>query len=416
LQDVVTSRRVFCAHNAWDFDRRVWEAKGLPAPSDWLDTLPHARAAGLPGGLDEIGQRLFGMGKSPVGKNLIKKLCRPERNGRFAEPTGDEVSRLVEYNITDVLLLARIYEVVQGAGESDVIAADWAINERGIYFDVAQAEKILRLERRVLDDVAARVSEMTVGEITVADLNRIDFLRNWLESLGAALPNLRRETIERFLRDQHAGGERSTIALVAPAVLAVLQARLMFSKTAMKKLPKAIQAVGADHRLRDQLIYHGGHTGRWTAEGVQVHNLPKAPNELDDLDNLIGCVDDYELFCGAVPDSVAVSDALTALIRPCFRAAPRHVLCVADFASIEARGLAWCAGEELLLQRFAAGEDVYCEFASMLFARRITKENKLDRNVGKIAMLGDSGRKEQSKTSIAILHWGAVSIPWCREC
>jgi DNA polymerase len=103
---------------------------------------------------------------------------------------------------------------------------------------------------------------------------------------------------------------------------------------------------------------------------------------------LVEAAGDPDAFRELLPPGVGVATAVSALLRPCLRAAPGKVLVVADFASIEARGVAWCAGEQGLLERFAAGGDVYCDLAGRLFGYAVTRAHERERKVGKIAILG----------------------------
>jgi DNA polymerase len=99
-------------------------------------------------------------------------------------------------------------------------------------------------------------------------------------------------------------------------------------------------------------------------------------------------VGDVERFKDLLPSAINTSDAVSALVRPCLRAAPGKMLCMGDFASIEARGVAWCADEQQQLDLFAQGADLYCDLASKLFGYEVTKKHKRERSVGKEAVLG----------------------------
>jgi hypothetical protein len=96
---------------------------GLPVPAAWLDALPEARAAGLRGGLDKLGLRLFGRGKDPGGKELVKKYCRPHK-GQFRPFDREAATRMARYNVADVLLLARLHDAVRDHAEPAVVALD----------------------------------------------------------------------------------------------------------------------------------------------------------------------------------------------------------------------------------------------------------------------------------------------------
>ncbi len=378
LAEALAAGRPLCAHNALDFDRHVWRARGLPEPSAWLDTLRDARAAGLPGKLDELGRRLLGVGKDKEGAKLVHRLCRPDRRGLFPPLTSAAAARLLQYNVADVLLLARLYGVVGGRAEPEVVALDDAVNERGVAFDVDLAEALIRLDGLAAREAGEEAERVTAGAVKAGDFRRHKLLMRWLRSRGVDLSDLKKDTVERLL----GGGG------LAEDVRRVLEARQAINRITTGKLEKAVATLHPDGRLRDLLVYHKAHTGRWTGHQVQPHNLPRPHHNLQDLGPLLESVHDLRQFREALPASVGLADALSALVRPCFRAGPGKLLCIGDFASIEARGTAWCARERRLLELFEQGGDAYCDFATAIFARPITKETKRERGVGKEAVLG----------------------------
>jgi DNA polymerase len=350
LAEAVAAGRAFCAHNARTFDSLVWAARGLPEPSRWLDTVPRCRAAGLPGALDAVGMQLFQVGKDPGGKRLIGRLCKPAKGGRFREPTPRDLAELLQYNLQDVLLLAKVYDAVPDHAEPDVLAVDRQINGRGIHFDPALAQRLLAIEDALLHELAAEAERLTGGEVVLADLNCLAYLLEWLQGRGIQVATLDKDVLDRLLRKRN----------LDPAVRAVLLARRAAGRKGLAKLKAAAARIGPDGRLRDAFAYAAAHTGRWKSFKPQLHNLPKpAPAVPADLEPLLAATDSLDSFRKALPAGVPVADGLSALIRPCFRAAPGKVLLIADYAQIEARTLAWLAGERALLDRFAAGEDVY---------------------------------------------------------
>jgi DNA polymerase len=379
LRAAMSAGRPFCAHNAFGFDALVWRAKQLPEPLRWIDTVPLARAAGLPGELDALGVRLFGIGKDNEGARLVSSINQAARRGNFEPLDPVKLRRIVQYNIHDVMLLAGLYHVVHGMGEPDVIAADRAINDRGVAFDAELARKLIRLSAATVDHTGRKVAIATNGEVTGKDLRRVDFILEWVDTQGVSLPDLQRHSMEHLLNSG---------ALITPAVHSVLAGRLAISRTTVTKLERAIAGQGVDGRLRDQFKYHGAHTGRWSGQHVQLQNLPRPHPELSDVSQLLALVDKPDEFVAAIPAGLSLADGVSALIRPCFCAAPGNVLCIADFAGVEARGVAWCAGESRQLELFAQGGDNYCDLATEIFGRVITSANKRERAVGKRAVLG----------------------------
>jgi DNA polymerase len=189
LATAIRAGRAICAHNAWGFDRHVWQARGLLEPSAWLDTLPLARAAGLPGSLDGVAAWLFGGRKDPAGKKLIDRFARPYGKGeRFRELTPDDWLALARYCARDVLLLAQAYPLLAGYAEAGVLPLDQAINERGVRLDRELARAVLDLEAADTTRLAALAEQLTGGEVSAGDLGRVAFLGAWLESKGCAVP------------------------------------------------------------------------------------------------------------------------------------------------------------------------------------------------------------------------------------
>lgn len=379
LAEAIAAGRPFCAHNAFDFDMRVWEAKGLPKPAEWLDTLPQARAAGLPGKLDDLGERLLGRGKDKEGAALVKRLCQPDRQGRFLPFTAARAEQVIRYNIADVLLLARVFQVVCDRGEPDVITLDHVINERGVGFDDHLARSLVRLESQLIGKLKAEVEQVTEGAIKADDLRRDKHLQRWLQLREVHLHDLRQATIQSYLDEEED---------VDPVVLRVLEARISANRITTSKLENALAVRDHDGRVRDLLVYHQAATGRWAGRRVQPHNLPRPHKDLKDMQPLLDAVNDPARFQSLLPSSVSAADALSALTRQCFRAAEGMKLCMVDFASIEARGVAWCANEAPLLERFQRGEDVYLGLAAHIFGRPVTAGDKAERQVGKVGILG----------------------------
>jgi DNA polymerase len=137
------------------------------------------------------------------------------------------------------------------------------------------------------------------------------------------------------------------------------------------------------------LVYHQAGTGRWAGRGFQVHNLPKPRVKRFPTEQLFAMYRDGNL----TPDTIkglglSVPDAIGGLIRGCLVPAPGNIFLVADYAAVEARGVAWLADEERLLEKFNADKDVYLDLATTLFGRPCTKADEKERGVGKIGILG----------------------------
>lgn len=179
----------------------------------------------------------------------------------------------------------------------------------------------------------------------------------------------------------------------------VLRLRTAVTRVAAGKLQNAIASLSPDGRLRDMHVYHAAHTGRYGGRRVQVQNLPGAVAGLD-IPKLLEAGVTYDNIVAAAGDFASPDDVISSLVRLCFVAAPGKVLLVCDYASIEARIVAWLAGETELLESFAAGRDTYCEMASRIYGRPITKADKAERKVGKDTVLGCGYQMSDSKFAI----------------
>jgi DNA polymerase len=435
VADAVASGRPVVAHNALNFDRFVWE-RFLPdhPVAAWADSLYAARAAGFPGSLDKLGAAAVGAGKDQA-KRLIQRLWRVRQYTETDGSDGDArlvteypplapgmVGPLVRYNTVDVTLMRALWEgpLADVPVEGDVVAAHAAVNERGVCLDLP----LVRAVQAVAAESVSRAGDRIKGLVgdwrwSKADPKQDDGfnwrsvpqLKEWLASKGVRVTDhagnetLRKEAMERCLAnpDLMLDGDSPVAAAGAidPAVFQVLRLRAAGLRITQAKAQRAIDRVSPDGRVRDLFSYHQAHTGRWSSSGIQVHNLPRAKKGARTAELLAdfaatgwGMAGDagkgFERVTATLGDGRAtVDDALGALVRPCFTAAPGHALLVCDYAAVEARGIAWIAGQQDLLDTFAAGEDVYLTFGRRLFGRELVRPADDDkRQVAKVTVLG----------------------------
>lgn len=390
------------AHNAMGFDTLIWD-RLYPnhKPAVWYDTIPMCRAAGLPGGLDKVSQILFSEGKKDA-KLLIKTMCAAKWSGnKWTYPVGTPAlwKQLIEYNIHDVLLLEKVYnEVSRTFTGYELLGADFRINSRGFNFDKTFAMLLLDLWNRVQKDAFDHVAAITNGELKLTDLRSPVKVKKWLETKGCHVDSLNKQNITEELEEYE-----ETNCPNLPLIVEVIREREKVTRGSKGKVERLLEIAlnTSDTRLRHSLVSNGAHTGRYSGRGLQPHNLAKAFSKpllneilkryktnktltLDDL-NICECPE-MEHLSNCIKNP---ADRLTELMRPVFCAPPGKLLTIGDYAQIEARILAWISGESLLLRAFADPQkDVYCEMASRLFGRRITKENFAERQLGKIVVLG----------------------------
>ncbi|HKB39225.1 MAG TPA: hypothetical protein VKD72_22495, partial [Gemmataceae bacterium] len=350
--EAAAAGKVFVAHNLADFDFHIASRFWSCVPARWYDTLPAARAAGYPGALDDLGHAILGIGKDPAGRALVKKLCKypyPSTQPGLLVP-------LIRYTIADVLLLRATYQTVAGSGEVDVIQHHYQLNARGVRFDADLANQLVGLEHAETEVINAQVRELTGCELE--NTRSPQRVRAWLASQGVKLPSLAGKLLEQFLADPEADLEGVEVLFegdLPGPVSRVIQARLLTSRIAGPKLARAVRSVWPDRRLRDLLVYHQAGTGRWAGRGFQVHNLPKPRVKKFPTEELFTLYRDGKLTAEAIKAlGLSVADAIGGLTRGCLEPAPGNAFLVADYAGVEARGVAWLADEQRLLDKFNA--------------------------------------------------------------
>lgn len=354
-------------------------------PEEWTDTMVLAAMNGLPMSLDAAGAALqIEYQKIKEGTTLINYFCKPckptiangGRTRNLPEHAPDKWQRFGEYNIRDVEAMRQIYRRLQDFPVTDferrVWCLDTRINERGVLVDTELAQAAIDVDEAFTTEHSAEMRQLTGLE----NPNSVAQLKDWLATVGlpceslnkAALVDLKKEAID-------------------PTTQRVLELRQMLGKTSTKKYEAMTSAVGKDHRVRGLLQYYGaGRTGRWAGRLVQVQNLPQ--NHLDNIAQVRELVRSRDLeTLEMVFDSVP--DVLSQLIRTAFVAKPGHTFLVSDYAAIEARVIAWMAGEKWRMDVFAKGGDIYCSSASQMFKVPVEKHgvNGHLRQKGKIAEL-----------------------------
>ena len=337
---------------------------------------------GLPLTLAGVGAVLkLEQQKMTEGKALIRYFCVPYDTihgvPKFRSPADapDKWQIFKAYNKRDVETEMEIeakiskFPVPQSVWEEYIL--DQKINDRGIQVDMPFVQNAIQIGDTVKKALTEKLSDITGLE----NPNSVQQMKNWLSESGLEMQSLGKKEVQEQL-------------LIAPAhIREVLQLRQQTSKSSVKKYTAMQNAVCHDHRARGMFQFYGANrTGREAGRIIQLQNLPQ--NHLPDLEEardlvLSGDIDALDMLYEDIPDT------LSQLIRTAFIPKKGYQFIVADFSAIEARVIAWLAGETWRMESFARGEDIYCASASRIFGVPVVKhgENGHLRQKGKVAEL-----------------------------
>ena len=351
-------------------------------PESWHCSMIHARTLGLPSSLAEVGKVLgIEQQKMTEGKALIKFFCVPydtiDGVPQFHSPTDypDKWEIFKAYNKRDVEAELEIDRRLSRFPVPDFLwkefYLDQEINDRGILVDMQLADKAIGLDAEAKEELTAEMKRLT----GVENPNSVYQLLDWLETQGYKSDSLGKTQVQELIKT------------AKEPVKSVLQMRLQLSKSSVKKYTAMKNTACSDNRARGMFSFYGAsRTGRWAGRNVQLQNLPQ--NYLPDLSEArelvkYGSFEDIQMLYDDVPDT------LSQLIRTAFIPRQGMKFIVADFSAIEARVIAWLAGEEWRMKAFANGEDIYCASASKMFGVPVVKhgENGHLRQKGKISEL-----------------------------
>ena len=358
-------------------------------PEQWRCTMVLAVQLGLPRSLAAVGTAL-GLTeeeqKKKTGAALIQYFCKPckptrtngqrTKNTRLHAPEKWELFK--EYNIQDVvteqIILKRLRDFRPDQSEQDLWTLDQEINDRGVLLDIPMAGSIVEFDTERSADLLAEAQQIT----GLSNPNSLAQLKPWLADNGLATDTLRKDDVAAMLADPslHANVRR------------VLEIRQTLSKTSVKKYQTMLDIAGEDDRARGIMQFYGGHTGRWAGRSLQPQNLARNTMPDDELDVArefvkMGDFESLEMIFGEP------APIFSQLVRTAFIPSPGNRFIVSDFSAIEARVIAWIAGEEWRLEVFRNDGDIYCESASHIYHVPVVKHgiNGELRQRGKVAEL-----------------------------
>jgi DNA polymerase len=359
-----------------------WLGVDLPA-DQWECAMARSAAYGYPLGLQACAKAMGMEGKMAEGKDLIgyfSKPCKPTRtNGMRSRNlpvhAPEKWELFKEYCKRDVEVERAIYEVCPAQSETErrVYLADQRINDRGVLVDGA----LVAAARAIWSERYNELLRQAIALTGLENPNSAMQFTEWLsEQTGDNIASIRKAEVEDMLKAYH----------YMPNVVKALKLRQEMGKTSIKKYDAMAECMCTDGRVRGIAQYYGTRTGRWAGRLVQMQNLPQ--NHLSDLDCarkavLMGRADIVDMMYGDV------ADTLSQLIRTSFIAPEGKMLAVCDYSAIEARVIAWLAGEKWRLDVFNSTGKIYEASAAMMYGcdpKEITKTDPR-RQRGKVAEL-----------------------------
>lgn len=353
-------------------------------PASWRCAMVWSAYMGLPLSLEGAGA-VLGLEKQKLteGKDLIRYFCSPckptatngQRMRNRPEHAPDKWEAFKAYNRRDVETELSIHERLAKFPVPDTVweeyAHDQEINDRGVALDMALVRNAIKADARSRTELTRLMKELT----DLDNPNSVQQMKQWLADNGMETDSLGKKVVTELLKD-------------APEPLGkVLSLRQQLAKSSIKKYQTMGNAVCADGRARGMFQFYGANrTGRWAGRLIQMQNLPQ--NHLVDLEQArslvrYGDFDALSLLYDNIPD------VLSQLIRTAFVPRDGYKLIVADFSAIEARVIAWLAGERWRNDVFATHGKIYEASASQMFhvpIEEVTKGSPL-RQKGKIAEL-----------------------------
>ena len=359
------------------------------SPDSWRCSMVHAASLSLPLSLKEAAKALkTGEQKDKAGENLIRYFsvpCKPTKSndGRtrnLPEHNPEGWQQFKDYCVQDVRterdIRKRLEVFPLMEHEWDYYHMDQRINDRGVLIDKKLVEQAIACDLMLSDAMTKKAYELTGLE----NPNSVSQLKTWLQERGIEIDSLGKKEVAAMITDldKHSCDQEA---------LDMLKLRLQMAKSSVKKYQAADRCTCADGRARGLFQFSGANrTQRWSGRNIQLQNLPQ--NHISTLDEArelvkMGCFDMVESIYGNTPD------ILSQLIRTMLIAKPGCKFIVADFSAIEARVLAWLAGEEWRMEAFKNGEDIYCASASQMFGVPVVKHgiNGELRQKGKVAEL-----------------------------
>jgi DNA polymerase len=412
-----------CAWN-YNFEKDILEfVLDLPTEQkEWYDPSILCAYMSLPIGLGRAADALSVQGKKihlPPDEG-VKLFSVPKKAGKKMLAAGlpayyfkdwdsnpEQWENFCAYCIQDVVAERDVHFAAAAvnspmtAGEYEAWQLDQRMNSTGVYIDMPFVLSGKKLAMAESDQLLAQMGAITHCE----NPNSGDQLKAWIKTQGYNFDSLDVEHIEEYLK----------IPGLKEEVHELLELKQKLGGSAYKKFQSILDRISSDGRLRDQFVYHGAHTGRWSGRGVQLQNLYKPDKAASKVAKaIIEAIRAETLVSGMFP-GIDVMTCIASVIRTSFCASPGKKLVVGDLAQIESRVLAALAGCQAMIDAYTSGHDLYIEFMSWLLQKPLTKENNPDeRAYGKVVILGSGFGMGPDKFVEYCATFGLV-MPLCSD-
>lgn len=357
-------------------------------------TAARAAVVAIPRSLDGASRAMgLAVEKDDEGHRLMLQMCRPRKARKNEAPglywwdTPDKLARLGEYCAKDVIVERELDKVLPPLTqlERQIWLLDFEINNvRGVSVDMDSVNAVVHAMNYAYHDLRRQAQELAAkhGGPEVSSYSAVQQIKDWIEYQGVEIDSLDKAAMADLLNQR-----------IPDHVKDMIKIRQQGSRTSSAKAVKIQLMVASDNRLYSTLKYHGASTGRWTGQGVQLHNLPAREaldidaaelalsmlTEAQEDNNYRWIEDVFEMSTMAIASGV---------IRPLLTASKGHNLYCADFSNIEGRVNAWLAGQTDLVQKFANNDDIYKDMAAFLYDIPVGKVSKAQRQLGKTIILG----------------------------
>lgn len=425
VEDHIRRGGTLVAHNA-PFEAAIWRyvgeyEHGWPELHPWqLDcTMARAYTMGFPGSLDHASAAAgIEAQKDMKGHRLMLKLSQPRKvhpDGTIEwyepEEFPEEFERLYGYCGQDLIveryLDKRLLPLT--LEEKCIWQMDFEINSRGVHIDeaaVQTATLIVAKEQRRLNE-----SIQTLTNYGVSTFSAHTQLKNWIREQKVETEGVAKSDVTRLLSDP----------LLPPHVRAVLEVRQEAAKSSVAKLKAFSARACPDGKVRGIFQYYGAGTGRWSGRGIQPQNFPRPKLSFADVTEIFSLMEEYGTAATDLIDMLYGSPmtCISDCLRSFLIAGPGKTLLAADFSSIEARVLAWLAGEERVLKIFRTHGKIYESAAAVTFGLSMAEVTEAWRQIGKVMVLalgyqGGVGAFQTMAKNLGVDMAAQAKLLWAR--